>query len=708
MTSTLFLIAGIICVNFFCLLMIWSSQLTDEVKPKFISSTYDPKATIDFDSMVLKSLNKLVSKYFQEPSIITKHVGDLPIGNNTQSVFEMNELNGTFYQFKLKYHSKYFMMFNDDKSLLRILEIAKNIHSKNNYDYRHNQISLYTISTHNFLINYKSEFNLSKSLIHHCWSSKVPGKILGAVVSNDKNNLAITYRVVKGSVITYRIRYIVNLLCESESNTLFNKQDKLIYSSFNEYFNPYQHGDNIYKQGEEKRKEDKFTSYFFSNDTYDDFALTGNTFITAMSIKKDTISYARDMDFNAFYVIKRNATYNEWSVVFKGIPINKTETHYYHTNSLKFAGDDDINDMKIIQVYVTINLTSINLITDIIKANYSSNEVNTTKSVLRKIDEELVSALSSKYDINIAIKQLRKYLKPTTYSNGNGRNYLMELFYGTVCYLGWDDDELDHVNVLTNSNKQIDKIAADTSKENIVIKYKEGDFAYLHRKNKTKEYDIKKNILFNSLPRKYRTKTPISFLIEKFDNKVLLLMLMEEGIVLSLNFTKIVEKENSERWSFVFNEYNFTVVTIILGNIGSVIIYFRMFRNRRTIIEDNNQIRAQEVNQVIQELNRLNVAQNPNSQVVPEEQNEIVNDINQLHNLIEDDSNGNVDNQNINNANEDNPSLLDNNIQLDNNQPEINNDDNQVNNNNGMNEPSHQNNHNEDDPLLENIMNDYC
>lgn len=717
MTSTLLLIACIICVNFFCLLMIWSSQLTDEVKPKFISSTYDPKATIDFDSMVLKSLNKLISKYFQEPSIITKHVGDLPIGNNTQYTLDLHYLNQTFSQFKPNYHSKYYMMFNNDKSLLRILETAKIIPSEGKYDYHHNQISLYVVSTDNFLINYKSEFNLSKSLIHHCWSSKFPGKIMGTVVSNDKNSIAITYRVIKGNVITYRIRYISNLLCDEKTHSAFNQLDNLIYSSFDEYINSNLHVDNIYKQGEDKRNDEKFTSFFFLNDTYDDFALTGNTPVTAMGIQRDTIAFSRDMDFNSFYVIKKNATLNEWFIVFKGPPINKAETYYYHTNSIKFMADDKVNDIKMIQVYLTINSSSTSLITDIIKANYSLNEFNTTKSVLRKIDEELISSYT--YDIDNIIQHLKKYLKPTAYSNGNGRNYVLELFYGTVCYFGWDDDELDHAYVLTTSNRQIDKIASDTTNENIIIKYEKGEFVYLYRKNKTKEYDSnyeqEKTIVFNSLPRKYRTKSPISFLIEKFDNKTILLMLMEEGVVLSLNFTKIVEREKSEKWVDIFNEYNYTVLTIILGNIISVIVYFKIFRNRRTVVEEN-QRRAPEVNQVIQELNRLNEVHNQNVQELQGEQisnnpnnNEEVVQQHQ-HNSVEhnvDNNNEGNQHENISNINQENHLPLENNVLINDNQPQINTNNNQDHNNIVINEQNQPSN-NEEDPLLENIMNEYC
>ena len=61
----------------------WGSTFSNEIIPKFIASSYDKNATIDFDSMMLKSLNKLISKYFSEPTLISKHVGDLPTGNLT-------------------------------------------------------------------------------------------------------------------------------------------------------------------------------------------------------------------------------------------------------------------------------------------------------------------------------------------------------------------------------------------------------------------------------------------------------------------------------------------------------------------------------------------------------------------------------------------------------------------------------------------------
>ena len=110
---------------------------------------------------------------------------------------------------------------------------------------------------------------------------------------------------------------------------------------------------------------------------------------------------------------------------------------------------------------------------------------------------------------------------------------------------------------------------------------------------------------------------------------------MEDGVLFSLDFTDIIEKDKKGMWKWIFNECNYTILLIVFANILTFGIYFKMCRRR--MLGENNPRRAQEINQVINEMVRLN------------------NDSN-----IDDNNNSsNSNNENNNNSNNNNDNLVD-------------------------------------------------
>lgn len=603
MSPSFIIIAIFLLGNFISVIIIWSTHLSDEVNPKFISSSYDSKATIDYNSMILKSINKLISKYFKEPSIISKFVGDLPLGNNTPNdifVFVNESINA----FRPDLQAKDFLMMNQDKTELRILQIAKKVPSTNQYDYKYNEVSLYSIPIDNFIINYKNDYHLSKALIKHCWSSILPGRIIGTVLSHDKKILLLGYRVIKGNVVTFRMRYINDLSCNSEKKKGFNEQDDLIIKEFQDYLHLNDNENDAIFKMKNSSITDQFIKNYINNNTYDDIAFSGNMPFSALAVKDNLIAYARELDYYAFSVIQRNSKSNEWKQGFRTIRTNKTKSSYYHTNSLQFITNDDANDIKMVQVYLMIDSSSIYLVYEMIKANFTSNSYLTTQLIRNKIDEDIISQ-SSQFNLDDSLSKLKKYLKPTIYSNNNNYNAMMEFFDGTVFFIDWNQTGREVRYSMTSSN-QIEQIFGDEINENIILmKSERSDLIYFNRKMNSTEYNYnnEKTIVFKSLPNKYRDQIPLGVLIEKFNNKVIMLMLMENGVVLSLDFTKIVEKENTKFWSYCVHEYNYSVIVVIVSNI---IFFASLLKLSNLSQSQSNQRRAEDINQLIIDLNHIN------------------------------------------------------------------------------------------------------
>ena len=210
--KTLFFI--FILFNIIWFMAMWGSTFSNEIIPKFIASSYDKNATIDFDSMMLKSLNKLISKYFSEPTLISKHVGDLPTGNLTLLSRKSKEKVTNHFTTNSNY--KYTISLNEDKSKINIM-----CYKTLNQSYT--EIDLYQIEIDNFVIENKAQFSLNKAIIKKKWSMSLPGMIKKKSLSNHKKSLIIAYKVTKGNVITYRLRYVNDINFYNTSNSETNE-----------------------------------------------------------------------------------------------------------------------------------------------------------------------------------------------------------------------------------------------------------------------------------------------------------------------------------------------------------------------------------------------------------------------------------------------------------------------------------------------------
>ena len=244
--------------------------------PKFISSSFDREAKFEFDSLILKSISEYFSNFLPKLSIISKHVGDIPKGKNKKKIYNETLLkNYKNLLMKNKTNSKFEMFIDKENNLIKIIKIFIDYSNYNSI------LSLFYIDLNNFLINEKNEFEIDKSLIFNCWNMKIFGKILNFQLSYDKNYLLILYSIKKNNIINYRFRYFkINI--NNNFNDLINKDNEKIKIKLNSYF-------------ENKNDlESKFNFNFYSNLTFDDFFLNGNSKITNFDVKKNFIIISRE------------------------------------------------------------------------------------------------------------------------------------------------------------------------------------------------------------------------------------------------------------------------------------------------------------------------------------------------------------------------------------------------------------------------------
>ena len=338
--------------------------------PKFISSSFDPEAKFEFDSLILKSISEYFSNFLPKLSIISKHVGDIPNGKNNNNNKKYNETLLKNYKNKLmlnKTNSKFEMFFDKENNLLKIIKIFNDFSNYNSI------VSLFYIDLNNFLIDEKSEFNIDKSLIFNCWNMKIFGKILNFQISYDKKYLLILYSIKKNNIINYRFRYFkINI--NNNFDDLIKIDNEKIKIKLNSYF------ENKFDL------ESKFNYNFYSNLTFDDFFLNGNSKIINFDVKKNfIIMSSENSNFVNFLYRKKN----KWKEILftNQLNLNNLTNYYSKIIYLKFINNTDFN---LIFFQLSISLTNKGIFSygNIFKIN-NSNTKNISLSFQNKIKYQI-------------------------------------------------------------------------------------------------------------------------------------------------------------------------------------------------------------------------------------------------------------------------------------------------------------------------------
>lgn len=480
MTSLWIILSGFFFANVVWFLALINSNYLEYVNPKYLASSYDGDQPDEIESVLLKSLKKHLGKYFttsrqnnynsnshkeegfrnrddisseldfSNSEIIMKNFNSNSSSSNNPALehIKNNFLNKTLlYETVRNYKylhftnsSKVSIFLDKDKKNLYILKFTNDVKSPGYY--RMGEISLHYISIKNFLSSNSNSENLNlnsfnsdeilkNSLIRECWSTKIFGKILGAVSSNDKQQLSVYYILSRGNQVNYRIRFFHDMSCENfhieksnieiEQNYLDflnlkrEKQDQISdYYSIDEdeYRKTLEIEDKLSEISQENFKYKKKINLknfpnFFSDESFDDFNLRGNTPITSMAIKNNILAYARSRDFYMYNILRREKKINNekgndssttsteivsntiWKVSAQGPLLNRNLFPLYHTNSLKFASDKS-HDYKLIQIFLAGNLTEgIKTYAMVYRSNHS--EGNLTKIKINENSHEKIS-----------------------------------------------------------------------------------------------------------------------------------------------------------------------------------------------------------------------------------------------------------------------------------------------------------------------------
>jgi len=492
---------------------------SDVISPKFITNSYDPYNKEEFDSILLKSLQKYIQKFFIDTTNAPTTL-DREISSNKYDIMIMNELNNTNSpdsavelnnyensRLKITNSTKISMFPTNDKNNIYILTVSNQRESNSKFENKLGEISLHQIPMKIFpnKMNESQDNYLKNSIIKPCWSSRFHGKIIGAVSSSDRKQMSVFYRITRGHTVSYRIRYFHNISCDNSS---IENTDKELYESYKNFFgnnnkfkyataqgvengDKHSYSDSYFEILEDKIDE-KFsegntgtiTPNYFNDNSYDDFALIGSSPIVAMTIKSNVIAYARNVDYREFYILKRerNDDQRQWKVSLMGPALDKRVDNLFHTNSLKFIQDDlNQTDYTMLQMFISGNNSGIHLNKNVISANHTDytnatqDSYYNTNLLKYSLDYEITKENMNDYeDFNLdsSIKSLKDYMRPTLYSTSvNNRGIAYEFTKGFFFYVAYSNtpNYFKWIQYKFNKKERLSKISTDSTSENIII-----------------------------------------------------------------------------------------------------------------------------------------------------------------------------------------------------------------------------------------------
>ncbi len=529
---------------FFCFFATWENLFMNNIIPQFICSTFEKNITIDFDSTMLNSLNKLIYKHFNETPLSYKLTGDIPFKNKSKienNIYEnefLNYLNSTGKNIFIPNNdedNKYFII-NEGKNIIIIefsFEPMNDIYSILN---KKTIISCYSIPIDNFLINYKEEYDLKKSVINFCWKlNDINGTIIKWEFSLDKKILLILYKqIINGDEIKYKFRYIENLQC-NKSNLIIN-----------------------------------------------DIDLSGNSQIFYFTVGKNVILYSRVIDLYQIVILIKNEK-GDWEKSFYN-KINRSEEAFHISTNLIIM--KNIN--CIFHSYITFNRNGVFSKVELIKflnsySNYKIINIKTLKVSELNYDKYDMENLKGK---NIK-KGIKNYMKKNLAITNIKNDFFIYKFLSNIFYVSINNSTNEDLisKLLLYSEEKISSFKGDDNLDNLIINYKNGDMKFISLKYKNiQKYKKEKEqlILLSSIPKRLRKRKILNYYFNKFENnKILMIILYEKGVLACVDFSKIVEV--TEFFGFSVNK---NVILIIVTCIFSFSVYY--FFNRNNIINEQN------------------------------------------------------------------------------------------------------------------------
>ena len=563
------------------------------INPKFIASSYDSDETIEFDSLILKSLSQYLTYFFPSPNIITKHVGDLPLGKKkVGSVIEdISMMNYTSNITENRTNSKYEMILNNDNVLILKFHI----------DYIPSvvsEISMYQIPKDNFVIKTKNEFDITKSFIRLKWKSAFNGKIISYKISANKQNIVVLYSITHNNVITYRFRYFH--LYKDIAQESIEQNDRAFTEMYLTYVN---------STSQEQFSNDMIT------ETYDDIHIDGNLPINSFDSDNGLIIFAYT-NSDQFQILRKNETEWELSSIRA---IDYDNVFYNYVNSIKIINNDTV-------FFTYISITNKGILANGDSIVLSIKEKKTLLSY--RLDNGSTDDKETTYIFNVeyAKEKLKKFFREGIFSNNisdrDEIDVIFEYFFGSLVKLKGKD-----IIVVDDKDSKVDTVSSDKENLNIVVKYENGELLYY----KIKDGDAEEmKIGFNGIPKKYKknNNAALTYMMENIDNRIIMIVLVDNGVMLSLDFSdgKSLGFMRSILGSFLCDNFLF------LFQLGmGIITIFKKFQARRrntsnVVDHQNNAVnynpQQQNAPNNEQPVNNPNPNNNPQSEINQPSSNE--------------------------------------------------------------------------------------
>ena len=559
--SRLYFLFIFLLLNIIWVFYIWRfDSNVEEFSPKYISSSFDDKLQIKFKSKVLQSISPYLYKLFPSSlSLITSHIGDIPIGSTpiSQQLQKENEFNNSLLNKsdigQNRFNSEYEIFLDENKTNIYILKF----HINYNYIKDYSLVSLYTIPVDNFIISKREEYDLNKSTIIKLWERKFQGIIKKYSTSQDKKYLAILINIVNK-----------------------NKNNIKSIIKYIEIFN-ISNIDEIYIEG----------NVPINNiDIDEDIAVIsrkGKEFVDIL-IRNKTSKIWEEFNINEF----NNSFLDDKEINLD----NKKIIYYNRINSFKIIDNNETN-LSVLELYISINNKGIyanEILIDFNKINFTSSQsfllsVRLDQDIEDNIDDKTISYI---YDIKSSLGQLKEsYFHNSIYSKNNLKKSKIlnfEFFHRTIVSLNLTSFEIEKVSTLSSGIKSIQ---SDQKTNNLITIDNKGTMYYFYRRNINEEYSDYKIITLDNIPSKFKSSNVLATYIETFEKeKTRLLLLMDNSVIISLDFKKIIKRMNRGIITIILSDYFYTIFMAIFNLLIIIFVLKRRNKRKQRINDINNAI----------------------------------------------------------------------------------------------------------------------
>ena len=135
------------------------------------------------------------------------------------------------------------------------------------------------------------------------------------------------------------------------------------------------------------------------------------------------------------------------------------------------------------------------------------------------------------------------------------------------------------MEIIDDRDNKVELISSDSKGNNVVVKYISGELVYYNKKDGV--YSDGMQIGFKSIPKKYKKKNyeALAFTIEEINDEIFMLILSNNGVLLSLDFSKGKYIPFLQR---MLGKYIYENMSCCIEIIISAIIILRSQRNRIT------------------------------------------------------------------------------------------------------------------------------